>query len=169
MGLFFFFFRQEYWNGWPFPSPRDFSRHWDQTCVSCISGRFFTTEPPGKLLGVRERNEKDSALFEGKAAIWRERTGAGQRAASGWLLCATLETCTHARGDLASNWLEGSGAWGVWPFTVSDLPLATQKPCMCVLPRTNPHNPPHQRLISTLTTLVPHSLRGRGPPVRGQG
>ena len=31
------FSRQEYWSGVPLPSP------------SCIAGRFFTTEPPGKL------------------------------------------------------------------------------------------------------------------------
>ena len=57
----FFFFRQEYWTGLPFPSPGDFSRHRDRTCVSRISGRFFIPEPPGKLLGVRERNKKSSA------------------------------------------------------------------------------------------------------------
>ena len=82
-----------------------------------------------------------------------------------WFLCAALETYIPARGDLAiGRW--GLELEGVWPFTVSDLPLATQKH---VLPRTNPHNPPHQSLISTLTMLEPHSLRGRGPAVRGQG
>ena len=43
----------------PFPSPGDSSRPRDQTCVSCISctaGRFFTTEPPGKLSMIT-RNE----------------------------------------------------------------------------------------------------------------
>ena len=34
--------RQEYWSGWPFPSPMD------QTHVSYIASRFSTTEPPGK-------------------------------------------------------------------------------------------------------------------------
>ena len=30
------------------PSSRGLSRHKDLTCVSCIAGEFFTTEPPGK-------------------------------------------------------------------------------------------------------------------------
>ena len=40
------FSRQEYWSGLPFPSPGD------RTHVSlspALAGRFFTTEPPGKL------------------------------------------------------------------------------------------------------------------------
>ena len=40
------FFRQEHWNGLPFP-PQGSSRPRDQTsvsCVSCIAGGFFTTE-----------------------------------------------------------------------------------------------------------------------------
>ena len=43
------FFRQEYWSGLPLPppsGPRD--RTW-VSYVSCIAGRFFTAEPPGKL------------------------------------------------------------------------------------------------------------------------
>ena len=42
--------RQECWSGLPFPSPRGSSQPRDQTWVSCIAGRFFTTEPPGKPL-----------------------------------------------------------------------------------------------------------------------
>ena len=44
--------RQEYWRGLPFPSPEDLP---DQGIepgspahVSCITGRFFNTEPPEK-------------------------------------------------------------------------------------------------------------------------
>ena len=42
------FSRQEYWSGLPFPTPRGSSwpRVW--THVSCVAGRFFTYEPPGK-------------------------------------------------------------------------------------------------------------------------
>ena len=50
------FSRQEYWSRVPFPS-RGSSRPRDQTyisCVSCIAGRFFTTESPGKLLFIVE-------------------------------------------------------------------------------------------------------------------
>ena len=47
------FSRQEYWSGLPF-SPLGGSS-WPRvqtqvSCVSCIAGRFFTTEPPGKPL-----------------------------------------------------------------------------------------------------------------------
>ena len=40
--------RQEYWDGLLFSSPGDL--HWSrgQTCVTCITGEFFTTEPLGK-------------------------------------------------------------------------------------------------------------------------
>ena len=43
------FSRHEYWSGLPFPSLEDLpDRPRDQTCVSCIRGRFFTAEPAGK-------------------------------------------------------------------------------------------------------------------------
>ena len=38
--------RQEYWSGWPFPSPGESSQPRDQTHISCIAGRYL--EPPGK-------------------------------------------------------------------------------------------------------------------------
>ena len=36
------FSRQEYWGGWPFPSPWGSSRPRDWTQVSCLTGRPFT-------------------------------------------------------------------------------------------------------------------------------
>ena len=39
---------QEYWSGLLFPSLGASSWPRDRTCVSCLAGRFFTTEPPGK-------------------------------------------------------------------------------------------------------------------------
>ena len=45
------FFRQEYWRGLPFPSPRDLPNPGIEPMspVSlALAGRFFTTEPPGK-------------------------------------------------------------------------------------------------------------------------
>ena len=45
--------RQEYWSGWPFPSPGDLpdSEIKPKFLVSAaLVGRFFTTEPPGKLI-----------------------------------------------------------------------------------------------------------------------
>ena len=44
------FSRQEYWNGLAMPSSKGSSRSRDQTCISCIAGRFLTTESPGKPL-----------------------------------------------------------------------------------------------------------------------
>ena len=40
--------RQEYWSGLPCPPPGDLPNPGIKTHVSCIAGRFFTTEPPGK-------------------------------------------------------------------------------------------------------------------------
>ena len=43
--------RQEYWSELPFPSPGDLpdpAIKPETSCVSCIAGRCFTTEPPGK-------------------------------------------------------------------------------------------------------------------------
>ena len=43
---------QEYWGTFPFPPPRDLAHAWIKL-ASPVSpawaGRFFTTEPPGKL------------------------------------------------------------------------------------------------------------------------
>ena len=51
------FFRQEYWSGLPFPSPRDLcDRPRDQIfvfCVSCICRQIFTAEPSGLTGPVR--------------------------------------------------------------------------------------------------------------------
>ena len=43
------FCRQEYWRGLPFPPPGDLPNLGTElwTLVSCIAGRFFTTELPG--------------------------------------------------------------------------------------------------------------------------
>jgi len=53
--------RQEYWSGLPCPLPGDLlvpginplSRPRSQSSVSCITGRFFTTEPPEKPTGIQ--------------------------------------------------------------------------------------------------------------------
>ena len=48
--LFMEFAKQEYWSGLPFPSPGGLPhpRIKPTPKVSCIAGRFFTTESPGK-------------------------------------------------------------------------------------------------------------------------
>ena len=45
--------RQEYWSGLPFPSPGDLPKPGDQTLVSCIAGRFFTTWATRETLSAR--------------------------------------------------------------------------------------------------------------------
>ena len=42
------FFRQEYWNGLPFPSPWDLPDPGIELVSPALAGGFFTTEPPGK-------------------------------------------------------------------------------------------------------------------------
>ena len=41
--------RQEYWSGFPFPSQEDLSYSGIEHKSLALAGRFFTTEPPGKL------------------------------------------------------------------------------------------------------------------------
>ena len=43
------FSRQEYWNGLTFPSPGDLPHPTDQTYISYIAGRFFTTSQQESL------------------------------------------------------------------------------------------------------------------------
>jgi len=40
--------RQEFWSGWPFPSPGDLPHPGIKPVSSILAGRFFTSEPPGK-------------------------------------------------------------------------------------------------------------------------
>ena len=44
--------RQEYWSGLPFPSPGDLPNPEIKPTSPASAGRFFTTEPPGKLVIV---------------------------------------------------------------------------------------------------------------------
>ena len=41
---------QRYWSGLSFPSPGDLPDPGIEPCISCITGGFFTTEPPGKTI-----------------------------------------------------------------------------------------------------------------------
>ena len=50
--LFMGFPRQDYWSGLPFPTPGNLSDPGikpESLASSALAGRFFTTEPPGKL------------------------------------------------------------------------------------------------------------------------
>ena len=44
------FFRQEYWIRLPFSSPGDLPRSGIEPMSPALAGRFFTHEPPGKVL-----------------------------------------------------------------------------------------------------------------------
>ena len=41
--------RQEYWSGLPFPPPGDLPNPGIEPALLALAGRFFITEPPGKL------------------------------------------------------------------------------------------------------------------------
>ena len=42
--------REDYWSGVPFPSPGDLPDPQIEPVSPALAGRFFTTEPPGKLV-----------------------------------------------------------------------------------------------------------------------
>ena len=44
--------RQEYWSGWPFPSPSHLPNPGIEFVCPELAGRFFTTKPPGRPLQV---------------------------------------------------------------------------------------------------------------------
>ena len=44
------FSRQEYWGGLPFPTSGDLPDPGIEPASPALEGRFFTTEPPGKLV-----------------------------------------------------------------------------------------------------------------------
>ena len=58
--LFMGFPSQEYWRGWPFPSPRDPPDPGIEPTSPASAGRFFTAEPPGKtkpIIGTHVLNK----------------------------------------------------------------------------------------------------------------
>ena len=44
------FSKQDYWGGFPFPSPEDLPNPGIEPGSPALAGGFFTTEPPGKPL-----------------------------------------------------------------------------------------------------------------------
>ena len=44
------FFRQEYWSGFPFPTPEDLPNSEMELTSPALAGRFFTTVSPGKVI-----------------------------------------------------------------------------------------------------------------------
>ena len=58
--------RQEYWSGLPCPPPGESSRPrgWIHvSCGSCIAGRFFTAEPPGKHLMYSDDDQFEEEML----------------------------------------------------------------------------------------------------------
>ena len=64
------FLRQEYWSGLSVSFSRENSWPRGQTCVSCLAGRFFTAEWPGKHLQRTKTTEWVLNLPEGKITSW---------------------------------------------------------------------------------------------------
>ena len=92
------FSRQEYWSGFPFPSPRDLSDPGIKPTSPALAGGFFTTEPPGKppakLVSVsterqkRQRNrEREGGRREGKKEKKKERKKEGREESKKLPLC----------------------------------------------------------------------------------
>ena len=46
------FSRQEYWSGWPFPSPGDLPEPETEPISPALVGRCFTTKPPGRTINA---------------------------------------------------------------------------------------------------------------------
>ena len=61
------FSMQEYWSGWPFPSPGNLSNPGIKSTSSASAGGFFTTEPPGMPKNVTRQtkttNKKKAPLI----------------------------------------------------------------------------------------------------------
>ena len=57
------FWRQEYWSGLPFPSPLDLSDPGIKPVFSWITGRFFTTELPGKPIWIYTYSKFQKTLY----------------------------------------------------------------------------------------------------------
>ena len=67
------FSRQDYWNGLPFPSPRDLPGPGMASVAAALAGRVFTTEPPGRPQRIQythEKKEQDPQAKTGKSLIF---------------------------------------------------------------------------------------------------
>ena len=97
------FSRQEYWSGLPCPPPEDLpdpGMEITYAFISCIAGRFFTTEQPGKPQTKAEMNVKV--------------------AQSCLALCDLMDCTVH--GILQARILE----WAAFPFSTGSSQLRDQ-------------------------------------------
>ena len=66
------FSKQEYWSGWPLPSPGNLSNPGIEPMSSvspALAGRFFTTEPPGKPLTLLKGIQNNTVTLENSLVV----------------------------------------------------------------------------------------------------
>ena len=94
------------WTGRPFPSPRDLPDQGTEPTSPTLAGRFFTTEPPGKLMGagrVTSFGQEGRLLIKigletGRARkhicrVRPEDLSQTEAGAPGWESCSGDKTC----------------------------------------------------------------------------
>ena len=84
------FSRQEYYSGLPCPPPGDLPDPRDRTCVSCIAGGFFTTEPsrkPKSPRGLVKTDCRTSSLGLLIQSFWGRGQGCTNPTGSRWGWC----------------------------------------------------------------------------------
>ena len=77
------FSRQEYWSELACPSPGESSQSRDGTQVTCIAGRFFTTEPSGKSLGLLDEIIQGVDVEREESSLIPFRDGQRKRSSPG--------------------------------------------------------------------------------------
>ena len=61
--LYMGFSKQEYWSGLPFPALGDLPDSWIEAASPALAGRFFATEPQGKLFALKDRFQKSISMI----------------------------------------------------------------------------------------------------------
>ena len=65
--------RQEYWSGFPFPSPGDLPNPGFKPKSPALAGEFFTAELPGKPNLIHTMNILGQVvLLQGESKFWRK-------------------------------------------------------------------------------------------------
>ena len=61
--LYMGFSKQEYWSGLPFPALGDLPDSGIEAASAALAGRFFATEPQGKLFALKDRFPKSISMI----------------------------------------------------------------------------------------------------------
>ena len=64
---------QEYWSGLPFPPPRDFAKQGIEPVSLALTGKFFSTEPPGKPYSRGLVTMNISSVWAGSCGMFLEQ------------------------------------------------------------------------------------------------